>query len=146
MLKGLAMSKYDADIFQWTREQADALRRRASNEIDWDNVAEEIESMGRSDRREVGARLEVILVHLLKWRYQPDLRCTRWRGSIDEARQRIEDLFEESPSLVALPIEQLPKAYERARKRALRETGLLRLPDICPWTVDEILAEDFLPQ
>ena len=139
------MSKYDADLYEWTREQADSLRRRAVNEIDWDNVAEEIETLGSSDRHEIRSRLENLILHLLKWSYQPERRCGSWEGSIYEARVRLEDLLEESPSLTSLPAEHLPKAYERARKKALRETGLLRLPEICPWTIDEILAEDFLP-
>jgi hypothetical protein len=139
------MSKYSDDLHEWTHEQADALRRRAANEVDWDNLAEEIESVGRSDRHEIRSRLENLILHLIKWAYQSEARCGSWQGSIYEARVRLEDLLEESPSLMALPAEHLPKAYERARQKALRETGLLRLPEVCPWTIDEIMAEDFLP-
>ncbi|HEY3623009.1 MAG TPA: DUF29 family protein [Roseiarcus sp.] len=66
------MMKYDTDLYQWTIEQADALRRRAGNELDYDNLAEEIESVGRSERREIRSRLENLLIHLLKWHYQPE--------------------------------------------------------------------------
>ena len=61
------MMKYDTDLYQWTIEQADALRRRAVNELDYDNLAEEIEGVGRSERREIRSRLEILLIHLLKW-------------------------------------------------------------------------------
>ena len=77
---------YEADIAAWAEQQADALRRRAANEIDWENVAEEIESLARSDRREIRNRLAVICEHLLKWAYQPQLRSGSWRGSVVEPR------------------------------------------------------------
>jgi Domain of unknown function DUF29 len=136
---------YESDLYEWTKEQADALRRRASNALDWDNLAEEIESLGTSQRSEIRSRLKVLLVHLLKWKYQPELQCGSWRGSIREARDQIEDMLDDSPSLRAHPAECLPKAYVRARMKALDETGLLRLPEVCPWTIEEILDGDFLP-
>ncbi len=139
------MSSYDTDLYEWTKEQADALRRRAANALDWDNLAEEIESLGKSDRRQIQSRLEVLLMHLLKWRYQPEWRCGSWRGSIFEARLRLRKLLAESPSLRPYPAEYLPEAYGDARRRALEETGLLGLPEACPWTIDEVMAEDFLP-
>jgi Domain of unknown function DUF29 len=139
------MSNYDTDLYEWTKEQADALRRRATNALDWDNLAEEIESLGKSDRRQIQSRLEVLLIHLLKWRYQPELRCGSWRGSIFEARLRIRKLLDESPSLQPHPAEYLSEAYAHARRKALEETGLLDLPDACPWTIGEVTSEDFLP-
>ena len=140
-----AMSTYDADLYEWTKEQANALRRRASNELDWDNLAEEIESLGASQRSEIRSRLEVLILHLLKWRYQPELRCGSWRGSIREARDRLEDVLDDNPSLRAFPADYLPKGYARGRRKALDETGLLRLPETCPWTAEEVLDGDFLP-
>jgi Domain of unknown function DUF29 len=137
---------YDSDVFEWTKEQADALRRRAANELDWDNLAEEIESLGRGDRRQIKSRLEILILHLLKWKYQPEWRCGSWRGLILGVRHRLEDLLEESPTLRPLPAECLPKAYARARRKALAETGLYRLPEACPWTIEQILTEDFLPE
>ena len=96
------MSNYDTDLYEWTKEQADALRRRAANALDWDNLAEEIESLGKSDRRQIQSRLEVLLIHLLKWRYQPEWRCGSWRGSIFEARLRLRKLLAESSVAAAL--------------------------------------------
>ena len=139
------MSNYDTDLYEWTKEQAEALRRRAANELDWDNLAEEIESLGNSNRRELRSRIEVLILHLLNWKYQPERQSGGWRGSIREARDRLEDLLNESPSLRGRLPEYLPKAYARAREKALDETGLYRLPDSCPWTIEEILAHDFLP-
>jgi hypothetical protein len=136
---------YESDLYEWTKEQADALRRRASNALDWDNLAEEIESLGTSQRSEIRSSLKVLLVHLLKRKCQPELQCGSWRGSITEARDQIEDVLEDSRSLKAYPAECLPKAYARARTKALDETGLLRLPDACPWTIEQVLDGDFLP-
>ena len=79
--------KYDEDLYQWTIEQARALRDRATNALDYDNLAEEIESLGRSDKRDIESRLENLIIHLLKWRYQPEWRSPSWEASIDEARR-----------------------------------------------------------
>jgi hypothetical protein len=139
---------YEQDIAMWSERQADALRRRASNEIDWDNVAEEIESLGRSDKREIRNRLAVICEHLLKWKFQPEQRSGSWRGSVVEARDQIADLIAESPSLAAHPIAILGGqhgAYARGRAKAAAESGLLDLPEACPWTVPQLLDLEFWP-
>jgi hypothetical protein len=136
---------YETDLHEWTVTQAAALRARAANEIDWANIADEIESMGRRERRELGSRLEVLLVHLIKWRHQPELRCGSWRGSIDEARSQIEDILEDSPSLHGVPEASLVKAWHRACTKTIRETGLMHIPEACPWTIAQILDREFLP-
>jgi hypothetical protein len=136
---------YESDLYAWTKEQVDALRRRATNEIDFDNLAEEIEALGRSERREVASRLEILLLHLLKWKYQPEWQSPSWRASIRDARVELERVLEDNPSLHALPAEKLNKAYANARSKALDETGLYRLPESCPWRIEEILDHGFLP-
>jgi hypothetical protein len=136
---------YDTDIAAWSEVQADALRRRATNEIDWDNVAEEIESLARSDRREIRNRLAVICEHLLKWEYQPTGRSRSWRGSVREARRQIADLIEESPSLQPYPATRLAWAYGHGREKAEDDAGLLDLPPDCPWTVEQLLDPAFWP-
>ena len=136
---------YESDLYEWTKEQADALRRRASNELDWDNLAEEIETLGRSTRHQIESRLENLILHLLKWKYQPEWQCGSWRGSIFEARHRLWRLLDENPSLRSYPGDYLPDAYPVGRERALLETGLYRLPDTCPWSIEQVLAPDFLP-
>jgi hypothetical protein len=136
---------YEADIAAWAEQQADALRRRAANEVDWENVAEEIESLARSDRREIRNRLAVICEHLLKWAYQPEHRSGSWRGSVVEARDQIVRLVQESPSLRDHPAAVLAEAYPSGRRKAEAETGLVGLPESCPWTIDQVLEHAFWP-
>jgi Domain of unknown function DUF29 len=136
---------YDTDIAAWAEHQADALRRRAANEIDWENVAEEIESLARSDRREIRNRLVVICEHLLKWAYQPGQRSGSWRGSVVEARDQIDNLVQESPSLKDYPAAVLIEAYRPARRKAEAEIGLVGLPEACPWTIAQVLSHTFWP-
>ena len=136
---------YDRDFASWSEQQGAALRRRAANEIDWENVAEEIESLGRSDRREIRNRLVIICEHLLKWRFQPDRRSTSWRGSIIEARSQIADLIQESPSLSAYPATVLAVAWHRGRERAEMDTRLSDLPAACPWSAEQVLDPAFWP-
>jgi len=138
------MPRYDTDLYEWTKEQADALRRRAANELDCDNLAEEIESLGNGERREIRSRLKNLLVHLLKWKYQPDGQYRSWRGSIREAREQIEEVLVDNPSLRSLPAEGLSGTCAHARGKALEETGLYRLPEACPWTIEQILGDDFV--
>ena len=86
------LADYEGDFYAWTQQQAEMLRARAPRGLDWENLAEEIESMGRRDRREVERRLRVILHHLLKWRVQPELRGPSWRRTLREQRRQIEKL------------------------------------------------------
>jgi Domain of unknown function DUF29 len=136
--------KYDEDLYQWTIEQG--RRDRATNALDYDNLAEEIESLGRSDKREIESRLENLIVRLLKWRYQPEWRSPSWEASIDEARRRIERVIEDSPSLRSYPGEVLSRAYRYAsRNKAILALELLDLPEDCPWAIGDVLSEEFLP-
>lgn len=139
---------YDEDFFAWTQEQAKFLREGALSEIDAGNIAEEVEDMGKGIRHELRNRLTVLTMHLLKWRYQPGHRSSSWSGTINEQRDQIADLLEESPSLRPLVAQEVGKAYMRAFKKAVTETGLpeTHFPAECPFTPEQILAEDFLPQ
>lgn len=141
---------YDADVVLWSERQTELLRRRAGGDLandadlDWSNIAEEIEAVGRSARRELQSRLVRLLQHLLKWQYQPEFRSASWRTTIRNQRNAIGDLLDESPSLkTALP-EMFPTAYRRARLNALDETGLLDLPQTAPFTVERALDDSFL--
>ena len=136
---------YETDLAMWAKQQAELLRRRAANEIDWDNLADEIEAVGRSERREIRSRLEVLLVHMLKWRFQPDLRSNSWRASIRDARTELDRVLEDNPSLRSLPAESLPKVYASARAKALDETGLYHLPETCEWSAEQVLDIEFWP-
>jgi hypothetical protein len=139
---------YDKDFFAWTQEQADLLRSGQFSQVDAANVAEQMEDMGRSIRRELRSRLAILTMHLLKWRYQPGYRSPSWSATIGEQRDQIAELLDESPSLAALPAQDWLKIYRLAVKSALRETGLSEatFPAQCPFTPEQILAEDFLPQ
>jgi hypothetical protein len=139
--------KYDDNLYQWTKEQADALRRRAVNKLDYGNLAEEIESVGRGERPEIRSRLEILLIHLLKCRYLPEWQSPSWEASIEEARRRIEDVLGDNPSLRSYPAEALAGAYRLAvLDRAIRSLDLGRLPRVCPCAIEDVLSEEFLPE
>ena len=88
--------------------------------------------------------MKVLLLHLLKWRAQPERQCGGGRGSILESRLQLADVLDDNPSLRNYPAEYLPEAYTAARRKALDETGLYRLPEVCPWTIEQVLDKDFL--
>jgi hypothetical protein len=134
---------YERDFFAWTQDQADALRRRSVNELDWENLLEEVESMGRQARNELRSHLIVLLTHLLKWRFQPQRRSRSWTFSILEQRREAERLILENPSLKPELAEILADAYRTARLRAARETRLTakRFPKESPFTWDQAMTE-----
>lgn len=138
---------YDEDFYAWTQQMADALRQRNWAALDIDNLAEEIENLGKSDRRALKSRLEILLMHLLKWQFQPNQRCGSWRATITEQRLRIQDLLSDSPSLKNFGLDVLPEAYKNARRLAADETGLIinRFPEICPYTFEQLLEVDEWP-
>lgn len=139
---------YDEDFYAWATEQAGLLRAGDTSQIDAENIAEELESMGRSTRRELRNRLVVLLTHLLKWRCQPGFRSRSWSATVREQRQEISELLSESPSLAPLLAPMLTPAYATARERAAAETGLGddQLPADCPFSLEEVLSPAFLPE
>jgi hypothetical protein len=146
------MADYDADFMRWTEEQTELLRRRAAGQLpndeglDWVNLAEEIESVGANQKREVRSRLMLICQHLLKWRYQPELRSRSWQSTLYVQRRDLLTLFEDSPSLRAFAERVLPAAFVNGRQAAEQETGLLNMSkDVCPWSLEQVLSIDFLP-
>jgi hypothetical protein len=138
---------YETDFYAWTVEQARLLRGGELSAIDTANIAEEIESLGRSDRRELESRLTVLVMHLLKWSGQPELRSKSWSATIREQRRQIEKLLRESPSLRSFVADALSRAYADAREDAVEETGLGEgdFPTECPFALDEVLSRNFLP-
>jgi hypothetical protein len=139
---------YEVDFYAWTVEQAHLLRSGELSAVDVANIAEEIESMGRSDRRELKSRLVVLVMHLLKWGHQPSAQSRSWSATIDEQRLQIEGILSESPSLRPNATTMLPEAYAIARARAIAETGLAEdaFPEICPFSPDQVLSRGFLPE
>lgn len=115
---------YDRDFFAWSLEQAKLLRAGKLAEADIDHIAEEIETVGRAEKRALISRLSVLLLHLLKWRYQPEKRSPRWEASIRVHRNRLADHLDDSPSLEPPLPQALASAYRDAALEAVAETGL----------------------
>jgi hypothetical protein len=138
---------YEHDFYAWANEQAGLLRAGRLSELDIENLAEEIESMGRSEKRELTSRLQVLTMHLLKWQFQPGLRSTSWRLTIEEQRIRLSRHLAENPSLKAELHDAIGSAYRLAILAAARETGLdvNNFPTACPWSFAKIADSDFFP-
>jgi Domain of unknown function DUF29 len=138
---------YDRDFFAWSLEQAKLLRAGKLAEADIEHIAEEIDSMGRTEKRELISRLSVLLLHLLKWRYQPEKRGPSWEASVRVQGYGIEDHLDDNPSLTPLLPQALASAYRRAALETAAETGLpgATFPDACPWTVEQVLDGGFWP-
>ncbi|HEY9851605.1 MAG TPA: DUF29 domain-containing protein [Leptolyngbyaceae cyanobacterium] len=139
-------SLYDRDFYLWIQATAQQLKEGKFNEIDIPNLIEEIESMGRSEKRELKSRLVVLLMHLLKWQYQPEKRSESWRSTISEQRICIEGLLEDSPSLQPLISELFDDCYQKARLKASEETGIKLnfFPKESPFTLEETLKSSLL--
>lgn len=141
-------SQYERDWYAWAMENAELLRQGRLSEVDLRHIAEELEDMGKSERHALGSHLKVLTTHLLKWQFQPGFRGVSWQLSIDNARDEIGDLLDESPSLKSKVPEIVAKRYPAARKRAMRELGLplTSLPSQCPYNTEQLLDEDFWPE
>lgn len=138
---------YDADFYTWTQAQAEALRARCWGTLDIDHLAEEIEDLGKEQRHAIQSHLRILVLHLLKVVYQRQRRLS-WLRSLRNARVEIEARLTVSPSLRQQLPDMLAWAYTRARKAAAEETRLplATFPDACPWTLEHVLHEDFLPE
>jgi Domain of unknown function DUF29 len=144
-------SLYDTDYVAWLEEQAAHLRARRISLLDIDNVAEELEGLMRSQRQQLENRLEVLILHLLKWDHQPDQRSNRWRASVAEQRGRIRRLLRDSPSLKRSLEDAAREVYSEALEQAAIETSLSEseFPSTLPYSVEQIferkLPADELP-
>lgn len=138
---------YRTDFYAWAKKQAALLQAEEFENLDLPNLIDELEAMGTSQRNEVISRLKVLLMHLLKWQFQADHRSRSWRNTINVQRWDLEAVLEDNPSLRRELPECITKAYPRARREAIQEMGLLRSPwpDSCPWTLEQILDEAWLP-
>ena len=138
---------YERDFFAWSRQQAELLRAGKLADADIDHIAEEIDSMGRTEKRELISRLSVLLLHLMKWRYQPEKRGPSWEASIRVQRNRLADHLDDNRSLKPLLPKALASAYRDASLEAVAETGLpaATFPEACPWTVEQVLDGGFWP-
>lgn len=122
------------------------LRQRSFRDLDIDHTAEEIEDMGKREYKELGSRLQVLIAHLLKWKLQPRKRSRSWRATIVTQRLEIHRTLRDSPSLRRRLLADLGENYADSVKRASAETGLRVsvFPERCPWSIDQILDEDFM--
>ncbi|MFB2876536.1 DUF29 domain-containing protein [Floridanema aerugineum] len=138
---------YETDFYAWTVEQAKFLRNEDWNNLDISNLAEEIESLGKQDRRELKNRLRVLIGHLLKWEFQANKRSNSWSNTIDEQRFQILGLLQESPSLKPYLPDAISEVYKYALKLAIGETSLSKetFPQECPYSLEQILDFEFLP-
>jgi len=138
---------YNQDFYAWTKQQASLLQAEELEQLDIPNLIEEIESMGKSQRRELDSRLTILLMHLLKLQQRPTYSGNSWYSTVDTQRREIGLVLRDSPSLRCEVLDGIAYAYPRARKDAARETksALATFPTDCPWTVEEILDEDWLP-
>ena len=137
---------YESDFYGWTKQQANLLKNRKIQEIDWDNLAEEIEDIGRLEKRQLESRLEILIMHLLQWQFQPNMRSRSWQLTIKEQRLRLEKLLKENPSFKSILTNVRTKIYPLAIVSAEKETGLASFPKICPYELTDILAAEFLPK
>jgi len=139
---------YDTDFVEWTARTAELLRDGRFEDVDLENLAEEVEDLGKSDRKAVRSQMIRMLMHLIKYRIQPQHAGASWRSSVVDARREILLTLEDSPSLRRHLSENLQKLYREGVRDALDETGLsekkkqLGIPESCPWTLSELLDGD----
>jgi len=138
---------YATDYNLWTQQTVKLLREHRWQEIDLENLLEEIEDLGKSERRAITSQLIRLLLHLLKWQYQPQRQSDSWLGAIADSRLQIELALKDSPSLKIYTSEQLNKSYQRARQGASKQTSLTlsTFPEECPYLLESVLNEDWLP-
>ena len=149
-LRGPPPIRYDDDVVLWAQQQAHLLRAKRFAELDLEHLADEIEDVGKSEKRELASRCAVLMAHLLKWIHQPRQRSQSWRRTIDDQRRRIALAIEEAPSLKAVMRD--PKwredAWLAARLQARKETRLSedQIPDAPPFPIEQACDPDFWPE
>lgn len=142
-------SLYERDYYTWALKQARALKEQRVERLDWENLAEEVEDLARSERRELRNRLKILLTHLLKWRYQPNRRSRSWEATIAVQRVEIRQHLRDNPGLRPSIAGLLVNAYEPARIEVasrLPETAPAQPPQPCPWSFDQLMDDRFRPE
>lgn len=138
---------YEQDYVLWLEQTAHLLRSDRFPDVDVENLIEEIEDMGKSQKQALKSNLRILLMHLLKWEYQSERRSSSWRSTIREHRNRLEDAFADSPSLKVFFAEVRDSCYQKARDLAADETNLPldTFPELCPFNDEQIFNPDYLP-
>ena len=141
---------YNQDVIAWANEQAAFLRAGRFDLLDLENIAEEIEDVGKSEQRELESRMAILLMHLLKWQYQPSHRGVSWEMTIKEQRDMIVRRIKKTPSLKASLKDDdcIANAWADAVHAAMKETSLERVkfPTNCIWDMSDVLTDDWLPE
>lgn len=139
---------YTEDESIWIFENVKLIREGKIDEVDWVNIAEELELMGKSQFREVYSRMKELMLHLLKWKYQKEFRSNSWKYSIRNQRGDLQEIFNDSKNLKNYALENFERVYSDARKLTSDETGLPRniFPIHPPFTLEEIMKEEFFPE
>jgi len=141
------VSLYDQDLSAWAAHNANLLRMRQFDGLDIENLIEELDDMGKSEKRGIYSHQKVLLMHLLKWQFQPAKQTPSWRYTIRNARRDLKYLIDDNLSLKSFPQTKLDSSYKDAVIMAAGETGLdeQEFPLVCPYTVDQLLDEEWLP-
>ncbi len=143
-------ARYDTDVLLWSQEQARLLRAGRFAELDIEHLADEIEDVGKSEKRELANRMAVLLAHLLKSQVQPANRSNSWRATIRDQRRRIALAIKETPSLktVMRNPDWQEDVWLDARNQARKEMGLADgdVPESCPWTMEQAADAEFWPE
>lgn len=140
--------KHDEDFYGWAMAEANLLRQRRLGDLDFDNLIEELENMGASERRALVSRMAQLIFHLLKWQFQPDFRGRSWRASIKEQRKKTKGILKDNPSFKNEITNFISDAYEDAFLIIEKETPLdLKLfPAECPYSFEQIMNNEFYPE
>ncbi|NJM57191.1 MAG: DUF29 domain-containing protein [Synechococcales cyanobacterium RU_4_20] len=147
-IRAIAKTLYMTDFVSWIEATVQQLRHQEYGQVDWENLIEEIEDMSRRERRALESNLIVVMLHLLKWQYQPECRSGSWKASLREHRRRIQKALQDSPSLMGYVNETFEDCYGEGRMQASDETGLALgvFPEHCPYSLDPVLDSSFLPE
>ena len=140
--------KHEEDFYGWTVHTAQLLRDRKMSEVDFENIIEEIEALGSSEKHQLINRLSLVISHLLKWQYQPNIRGHSWVYTIREQRDQARFHIEDNPSLKSRLDEILTRAYKVGVSKAAKDTSLDKndFPSECPYTFDQIMNDEFYPE
>jgi Domain of unknown function DUF29 len=140
-------TSYENDIVAWANEQARLIRAGQFDQLDLVNIAQEIEDVGKSEKRELASRMAVLLTHLFRWQYLPSRQSNSWQRTIKEQRRSIQLHLDDVPSLrnSLTNSKWLSGVYSDAVAKAIGETGVDTFPDALPWSIHDVLTEGWFP-